>query len=91
MSYWPAWLHRLADPSPWNRFLVSLNAYKYGFCFLSSHDYGFDKGCVISVKIVLSFSLARDNKKNIRGSITLHGSPPVPLTLALLNLLKGKV
>ena len=29
-SYRPAWLHRLAEFIPWNRFLGSLNVYKYG-------------------------------------------------------------
>jgi hypothetical protein len=32
--YWPAMLHRLAESNPRNRFLVSLNFYKYGLCKL---------------------------------------------------------
>ncbi len=30
LTYRPARLHRLAEPIPWNRFLGSLNVYKYG-------------------------------------------------------------
>jgi hypothetical protein len=30
LSYQPARLHRLAESIPWNRFLGSLNVYKYG-------------------------------------------------------------
>jgi hypothetical protein len=30
LSYRPAMLHRLAESNPRNRFLVSLNVYKYG-------------------------------------------------------------
>jgi hypothetical protein len=30
LSYWPARLHRLAEFIPWNRFLGSINVYKYG-------------------------------------------------------------
>jgi hypothetical protein len=30
LSYRPARLHRLAEFNPWNRFLSSLNVYKYG-------------------------------------------------------------
>ncbi len=32
LPYRPARLHRLADSNPRNRFLVSLNVYKYGLC-----------------------------------------------------------
>jgi hypothetical protein len=32
LSYWPARLHRLAKSIPRNRFLGSINFYKYGFC-----------------------------------------------------------
>jgi hypothetical protein len=30
LSYRPARLHRLAELMPWNRFLGSINVYKYG-------------------------------------------------------------
>jgi hypothetical protein len=30
VSYRPARLHRLAESIPWNRFLGSMNVYKYG-------------------------------------------------------------
>jgi hypothetical protein len=32
LSYWPARLHRLAKSIPRNRFLGSINVYKYGLC-----------------------------------------------------------
>ncbi len=32
LSYWPARLHRLAESIPRNRFLGSINVYKYGLC-----------------------------------------------------------
>jgi hypothetical protein len=34
LSYWPARLHRLADSIPRNRFLGSINVYKYGLCVI---------------------------------------------------------
>ncbi len=34
LLYRPAMLHRLAESNPRNRFLVSLNVYKYGLCIL---------------------------------------------------------
>jgi hypothetical protein len=30
LTYWPAWLHRLSEFIPWNRFLGSINVLKYG-------------------------------------------------------------
>jgi hypothetical protein len=32
LTYRPARLHRLAESIPWNRFLGSLNVYKFGHC-----------------------------------------------------------
>jgi hypothetical protein len=34
LSYRPARLHRLAESGPRNRFLGSINVYKYGLCLL---------------------------------------------------------
>jgi hypothetical protein len=34
LSYRPARLYRLAELMPWNRFLGSINVYKYGLRFL---------------------------------------------------------
>jgi hypothetical protein len=33
LTYRPAWLHRLAESIPWNRFLGSVNVYKIGLHF----------------------------------------------------------
>jgi hypothetical protein len=33
LSYWPVSLHRLAESIPLNRFLGSINVYKYGLCW----------------------------------------------------------
>ncbi len=43
LMYQPAGLHRLAESIPWNRFLGSLNVYKFGLCtfctkFLETED-----------------------------------------------------
>ncbi len=35
LSYRPAMLHRQVESNPPNRFLVSLNVYKYGLCYCS--------------------------------------------------------
>jgi hypothetical protein len=34
LTYWPARLHKLAESIPWNRFLGSLNLYKFGLRYL---------------------------------------------------------
>jgi hypothetical protein len=40
LSYRPARLHRLAESIPLNRFLGSLNVYKYGLCNICWRDIG---------------------------------------------------
>ncbi len=36
LTYRPGRLHRLAESSPWNRFLGSLNVWNYGLCDLNT-------------------------------------------------------
>ncbi len=36
LTYRPAWLQRQAESVSWNRFLGSLNVYKYGLCTLQT-------------------------------------------------------
>ncbi len=43
LSYWPARPHRLAKSIPQNRFLGSINVYKYGLGFLPSKGVFFSK------------------------------------------------
>jgi hypothetical protein len=38
LSYWPARLHRLAKSIPRNRFLGSINIYKYGLCLAGRYN-----------------------------------------------------
>ncbi len=47
LTYRPDMLHRSAESIPWNRFLGSLNVYKFGLCTQSHYKYCMEK-CLCS-------------------------------------------
>jgi hypothetical protein len=55
LSYRPVRLHRLAESTPWDRFLVSLNVYKFGLRRRQNYTVG--TMTMFYVKIVLMQSL----------------------------------
>ncbi len=54
LTYWPASLHMLVESIPWNRFLGSLNAYKFGLSICrwweSMENQMYEAHCVTNVR-----------------------------------------
>ena len=63
LTYRHARLHRLADSIPWNRFMGSLNVYKFGIRMLL--DYAAKCGGVV---------VSRDNYRDLIGVSTAAGT-----------------